>query len=264
LDTADSYRCGVDKNGVFQANGESYILCIAEETDMPDTAQFITEVFGADVISLSQDLNSLERALLQPGVGLLNAYSGLVAFAEVFAGIQSRTKDRRGDLAPPHLSGSRDDKLKKAERSSLILVAAKRRSDSDWHIDVIASVELRLQPTDAKIPFSLPLLDRAERRLASWLKTSDDQARDLQPYLSNLCVDETYRRNQLGKALVRCVEDIARTVWGYDRLYLHVDKENEAALRLYEKEGYQDAGRRWRPFWAGGAVEIAYFVKKLT
>lgn len=89
-----------------------------------------------------------------------------------------------------------------------------------------------------------------------------DGARDLQPYLSNLCVDERYRRKQLGKALVQCLEDIVES-WGYSKLYLHVDIENKAALTLYQNEGYKDVGTRWNPFWAGRAAEIGYFVKKL-
>lgn len=90
-----------------------------------------------------------------------------------------------------------------------------------------------------------------------------DTARDLQPYLSNLCVDEKYRRRQVGKALVRCLEDIT-TSWGYSKLYLHVDLENEAALKLYQNEGYKDVGKRWKPFWAGRAADVGYFVKPLV
>jgi ribosomal protein S18 acetylase RimI-like enzyme len=47
-------------------------------------------------------------------------------------------------------------------------------------------------------------------------------------------------------------------------LYLHVDLENEAALKLYQNEGYKDVGKRWKPFWAGRAAEIGYFVKSLV
>lgn len=66
----------------------------------------------------------------------------------------------------------------------------------------------------------------------------------------------------MGKAIVRCVEDITQS-WGYSQLYLHVDLDNEAALKLYQNEGYKDAGKRWNPFWAGKAAEIGYFCKKL-
>ena len=76
-----------------------------------------------------------------------------------------------------------------------------------------------------------------------------------------MCVSETVRGRQIGKALVRCVETIATESWGYDKLYLHVDLENTPALKLYEKEGFQDVGIRWNPFWSGKAAEIGYFVK---
>lgn len=264
LDKDDTHRCNIDKDGVLADGDDVYTLSIVEESDMPDTATFIIETFGADAIALSNDLSTLERALLQPSVGLVNAYSGIIAYAEVFAGITSRTKDRNLDISRPVLTGeSREEKLKEAERSSLILVLGKPQAGSDWHVDVIASVELRLQPTDAKIPFSFPGLDRAERGLAKILKISDNKARDLQPYLSNLCVSESYRRKSLGKSLVRCVEDIAKDVWDFEKMYLHVDLDNTAALKLYENEGYRDVGKRWRPFWAGKAADIGYFMKKL-
>lgn len=257
----DSYRGNIGQDGTFMVDEEIYTLSVLQETDIPDTTRFIIEAFGADAIALSQDLGSLERALLAPSVGLVNAYSSLVAYAEVYSGIISRTRDRKDDVSPPQLSGQRELKLKQAERSSLIIVLAKQKPLAEWNIDVIASVELRLQPTDAKIPFSLPWLDQIERRLAALLTA--DKTRDLQPYLSNLCVSKEYRRSKLGKSLVRFVEDIARTAWNYDKMYLHVDLENTAALKLYENEGYTDAGQRWRPFWAGRSAEIGYFVKKL-
>jgi ribosomal protein S18 acetylase RimI-like enzyme len=240
---------------------EKYIIGILEERDISDTARFVVESFGAEAITLSQDLGEIERALLSPTVGLVNAYSGIVAYAEVFAGIQSRTKDRKGDLSPPYLTGNRDAMLRLAERSSLILLIAKERPNTDWNIDIIASVELRLQPTDAKIPFSFPWLDQLERRLAS--STTSDTTHDLQPYLCNLCVKQSFRRKKLGLCLVQCVEDIAKNIWGYQRMYLHVDLDNTAALKLYQNEGYKDAKRRWRPFWAGRAADIGYFVKSL-
>lgn len=129
---------------------------------------------------------------------------------------------------------------------------------------VLTNRHTRFQPCDAKIPFSLPWLDKVERNLAAKIGFSgSDKARDLQPYLSNLCVDERFRGKQIGKALVRCVENIATETWGYTKLYLHVDLENEPALNLYKNEGYEDVGVRWNPFWAGKAADIGYFVKKL-
>ena len=49
-----------------------------------------------------------------------------------------------------------------AAQSSLILVLVRGTPSKD--LEVAASVEVRLQPTDAKIPFSEPWLDNLERR----------------------------------------------------------------------------------------------------
>lgn len=47
------------------------------------------------------------------------------------------------------------------------MTVARVHEGDDWHIDVVAAVELRLETCDAKIPFTLPWLDRIERRAAS-------------------------------------------------------------------------------------------------
>ena len=181
-----------------------------------------------------------------------------------------------------------------AARSSLILTLARPSSESgedDDNMEAIASVELRLQPTDAKIPFSQPWLDVIERRLVNLLpfvkedtnelstKSSDiapsvesidttskniNQAHTpLRPYLCNLCVSSSLRSLGIGRALCRIVEAIARDKWGYSHIYLHVDPSNDAARTLYETEGYVDVGKRWNVLWAGGANEISYYVKRL-
>ena len=74
---------------------------------------------------------------------------------------------------------------------------------------------------------------------------------------------EEYRGQQIGRALVQCVEEIASQVWDYPRMYLHVDVDNAPAHNLYTSGGYKDVGRRWNPFWAGSAADIGYFVKQL-
>jgi ribosomal protein S18 acetylase RimI-like enzyme len=91
----------------------------------------------------------------------------------------------------------------------------------------------------------------------------DGSPKELQPYLSNLCVEETYRGKKIGKALVRVVENIAQSSWGFNRMYLHVDEDNLAAVSLYKSEGYRDVGHRWKPFWAGSASAIGYYVKTI-
>ena len=76
-------------------------------------------------------------------------------------------------------------------------------------------------------------------------------------------MDESARGRGIGKALLRCVESLAKDTWKYNRLYLHVDPKNVPAYDLYTKEGYVDVGFRWDPVWAGRAVDIAYVFKDL-
>jgi ribosomal protein S18 acetylase RimI-like enzyme len=221
--------------------------------------------FGADAISFSQDLNAMERLIVSPVAGLLNGYSGLMAFVEVLSGTKQRAANRlkRMDILAPKVQGlEREERTYVAARDSLVLAIGKEHVGNDALTDIIATIELRLQPCDAKIPFSLPWLDSVERKLGLIIGLGDGVGKDLQPYLSNLCVDERYRGRGIGRALVRCVENVAMS-WGYSRMYLHVDTDNISAFYLYKSEGYRDVGHRWNPFWAGSSADIGYFVKTL-
>ena len=253
-----------------QNEGDAIDFYMPEEDDLSDVSNFIVQSFGADAINLSQDFNAVEQFLLQPVAGFLNGYSGLAAYAEVLTGLRQRLRTRlqHPSVDPPKLSGLESKaQVREASQAALVFVMAQPKKDGDSGHTVVASVELRLELTDGKIPFSLPWLDRAERRFASLIGWSKDKhaSADLQPYLSSLCVDPAFRNRGLGRALVHCCEDVARMCWGYDRLYLHVDPDNTAAVRLYESEGYyQVNGVRWNPFWAGPAAEIGYYVKELS
>jgi ribosomal protein S18 acetylase RimI-like enzyme len=273
LEKSGRYRCCIDRQGKLDRT--EYELSLIEESDLVNVARFIVKVFGADAINISQNLTSFEKMLMIPTADLVSGYSNIVAFAEVFAGLRSRLANQLNEkaplhFAPPNISGlTREEQLREAASSSIVLVLGKVNPPSFDRSDdnhVIATVELRLQPCDAKIPFSLPWIDRVERKLASFLGFFGGQRKvqhDLQPYLSNLCVDEAYRGMGIGRALVRCVESIAAENWGYSKMFLHVDLDNQAALQLYKTEGYQDVGRRWNPFWAGRSADIGYFVKKI-
>ena len=132
-----------------------------------------------------------------------------------------------------------------------------------WYVTV--------QPCDGKVPFTLPWFDAVERSLAALVGYTPAAARDdgeplqFQPYLCALCVDEAYRGQSVGRLMVRCVEQIVTANWGgYDTLHLHVERDNQPAMKLYKSEGYQEVkGIRWDPFWADGTKKIGYFSKRL-
>ena len=294
-----------------------YRLYLATHVDdLPPIAQLTLDVFDASAITISStnDWSEIEKivvgAVVQPTVSLYNAYAAAVGYTEVLSGLRKRMRNRisfddnssetdatKGDdnydwLAPlvvPESSSSSSSDIVQtsveaiAAQSSLILVLARKPDKGE--MQSAASVELRLQPTDAKIPFSQPWLDKIERRLARFFPfddavpvatnkmadlpgakievTNKSKSAPLRPYLCNLCVSPSLRSMGIGRSLCRIVEAIAHRKWEYSNLYLHVDPDNKAALSLYEKEGYLDVGRRWNAKWNAGANQIGYYTKKL-
>jgi len=262
----DSYRiCFDDKgklvkwDGATSSDGE-YVLGIIEKDDISKVSQLQLECFSQDLITLGYDVQGIERAVLSPVVNFLTWYSDAVGWFEIFTGIQERSSSRM----EPNVELQRRSNLiqcmaDNVDSGSIILALGNEKGG------IVASVEVRMQPSDGKIPFSQPGLDDMERKIAALTLNNALPCHVIdetpQPYLSNLCVSEKLRGNGVGKALVRCVESIATRDWGYDKLYLHVDPKNDHAFKLYEKEGFIDTGVRWTPFWVGGAASIAYLVK---
>jgi ribosomal protein S18 acetylase RimI-like enzyme len=61
---------------------------------------------------------------------------------------------------------------------------------------------------------------------------------DAVPYISNLAVAKSLRRQGLGQQLLAACEPIVHC-WGFSELYLHVKGENRAARGLYSGMGYR-------------------------
>jgi len=59
------------------------------------------------------------------------------------------------------------------------------------------------------------------------------------PLMSNLAVGNKFRRRGIAEELVEGAEKFVRKEWGYDEVYLYVEKRNRAAIRLYQKLGYR-------------------------
>lgn len=58
------------------------------------------------------------------------------------------------------------------------------------------------------------------------------------PLMSNLAVGKNFRRMSIAEDLVKVAEEMARKEWGYDEVYLYVEKRNIPAFKLYRKLGY--------------------------
>ena len=150
----DSFRLCIDKDGKFNDGNDLFDLSLVEEDDLPDLCRFIVAAFGAEAIRVSQDMNEFEKMLVSPAAALWNGYSGLVAFAEVFSGTKQRLASRleKLDISVPKVDGlSGREAIEAAEKDSLILVLARSSQDGDPRIQVIASIELRLQVRKRKI-----------------------------------------------------------------------------------------------------------------
>mmetsp|Transcript_66 Transcript_66/g.100 ORF Transcript_66/g.100 Transcript_66/m.100 type:complete len:395 (-) Transcript_66:42-1226(-) len=287
-----------------------YRLYLATHVDdLPPIAQLTIDVFDATAITLSStnDWSAMEKmvvgAFVQPTISMYNSYAAAVGYTEVLSGLRKRMRNRilvdnenettnydwlAPLVVPDTTSSSSSDTTETslemiAAQSSIILVLAKPTEAGD--MQSVASVEVRLQPTDAKIPFSQPWLDKIERRLARFFPfddslpvttntmaapsaaktevTNKSKSAPLRPYLCNLCVSPSLRSLGIGRALCRIVEAISHKKWECSHLYLHVDPDNVAAVSLYEKEGFVDVGRRWNASWNGGANEIGYYVKRI-
>jgi ribosomal protein S18 acetylase RimI-like enzyme len=61
-------------------------------------------------------------------------------------------------------------------------------------------------------------------------------------YIANLAVDREYRCLGIGRQLLDRCEEVAKQ-WGFSFIYLHVMAENQSALHLYSKLGFETISR---------------------
>lgn len=80
-------------------------------------------------------------------------------------------------------------------------------------------------------------------------------------YIQTIEVSSAYRRRGVGMELLRRLEDAARAR-GAVQIWLHVDAENNAAIRLYLAEGYTKRGMHAHYY--GGERDAAIYCKLLT
>jgi ribosomal protein S18 acetylase RimI-like enzyme len=129
-------------------------------------------------------------------------------YNNVFLGFITRSGKR---LQNPSLEISPD---------SLILVATVKGTR-----EIAGLVEILLEKPEGNIApsvqfFKFPVSDTDE------------------PYLCNLCVLPEYRRKGLGTTLCSICEYIVQNQWKRNKMYLHVEDNNDAALAMYLRMSY--------------------------
>ena len=91
--------------------------------------------------------------------------------------------------------------------------------------ELVAVAEVALQAPDGLLPSNLPELP--------WVRRGEPR-----PYICNVAVAASARRQGVGRDVVRLCEQIARFQWGFEEVYLHVDPMNNPAVRLYLSMGF--------------------------
>ena len=79
---------------------------------------------------------------------------------------------------------------------------------------------------------------------------------EIMAYIDTIEVLEAHRKQGIGVELLHRVEDSARGA-GAGLIWLHVDKENASAIRLYESCGYEARGRE-EAFYPNGNTALIY------
>lgn len=86
--------------------------------------------------------------------------------------------------------------------------------------------------------------------------TTGEEAEQTVAYLETIEVSPLWRGRGVGGELLRRVEGSAQAA-GAAVLWLHVDAENAAAIRLYEAQGYVRSGEE-RDFYPRGRTALVY------
>jgi len=133
----------------YLANSPGLTFCYPDsKPDVLSLARLTVEVFGAEVSLAPNTFEGFRVAepIFQAGVTFWNTYINGVAEIDVLTGMLSRVGKAR--LASPSLELN---DLRTPPESSLLFSIVDDQSNA-----AVAMVELRLQQTDGKIPFTQP------------------------------------------------------------------------------------------------------------
>jgi ribosomal protein S18 acetylase RimI-like enzyme len=81
-------------------------------------------------------------------------------------------------------------------------------------------------------------------KVAGFVMTDFNSFTDNSIYVSQLAVDPDYQGHGIGRELMKKAEGLALK-HGYNKVALHVRKDNEKAIALYKSLGYKKVGSDW-------------------
>lgn len=224
----------------------SWNFYLLEHDDLPQASLFTMDCFYKPRIKLdTSGMFSIERFFWD---SIMNGYKAIERFDfrySNFIGIKSRSGKR---LRRPDLAYTTD---------SFVLVAVRAAQDTGdlSSTEIAGMVEISMESPDGKLPPAI-------KGVVTKTIPEDSYA----PYLCNLCVSEACRRMGLGALLCDVSEAIVRVCWGKDIMYLHVEEDNDSAIKLYEKQGYEIAERKmsYTEMRMTGADKLRYYAKTFT
>lgn len=209
---------------------DRWSFSLLERRDLNEAAQLSMESFYTPRLALdTTGATGLELRFLEWLKNSFNNMDRSDAYNGNYLGFRSRSGSR---LVKPSLVPSLD---------SFILVAKKMETSAAQASDdvkIAGLVEICLEVADGKLapPIQFP-----------WKGSLTGKEH---PYLCNLCVDKSLRRQGLGQILVAVAEQLVLEYWGKRSMYLHVENKNIAAQELYSKMNYTLV--------LGGVSSIAY------
>ncbi|KAJ9524420.1 hypothetical protein QJQ45_019400, partial [Haematococcus lacustris] len=198
---------------------------VAELKHLAPSLQKLERDFEASIIknmttSIRQALELKAEAAAEHRILRLSRTSLLLAAR--LARQEGRTAVFPGVLGP---SESRRAEARLLRYRKFTVLVAVDPSDNQ----VVGTVSLTLAQAEALLPPPFPSFA------------------PFRPYVANMAVRKSHRRQGVARALLRAAARVAKR-WGAEAVWLHVQHRREAALGLYLSEGFQPAPPAPGPF----------------
>ena len=216
---------------------DKWYFGLLEEKDLDYVSDLAASCFYKPGVKINDDnMSGFEKWISEKFVNFSTSFEKFDHRFGAFIGFKSRSAGR---LRNPNLQMSSD---------SFILTACDRDSN-----EIIGLVEICLEAPDGKLapPIQGP-----------W---KQPPKANYQPYLCNLCVSSSARRQGLGKLLCVISEQIVLKHWKKNMMFLHVEQDNLPAQLLYVGLKYETMPI-FQTYWESkmnGMENLLYFQKNI-